>query len=393
MADAHKNFAYSAVATAPSPASSGTSLVVTASDGAKFPAVPFNATIWPAGVQPLTENAEIVRVTGISTDTFTITRSQESSNARSIVVGDQIAATVTAKTLTDIETALLPLTGSILPYASRVAPTGYLNCDGSAVSRSTYAALFAVLARSLSTVTCTIATPAVVTNTAHGLSTGDAIYLTTTGALPTGLSANTLYYIVRVDANSYNLASSRANAYAATKIATSGSQSGTHTAWDCPYGLGDGSTTFTLPDFRGRTPAGMDTTGGSAASRLTLAETQGVYGNLGAAGGEQGHTLTGAESGTSVHSHANTVAIGTLATSDPGHLHNNYANLDAAVGGSSARVRSTSGTGDFNGRTATTGVTLTGAPSISNVNSSAANASSEHNVVQPVQLVNYIIAT
>ena len=103
MADQHKNFAYSTVATAPSPATTGTSLVVAAADGAKFPTVPFNATVWPAGAQPLTTNAEIVRVTTISTDTFTITRAQESSTARSVVVGDQIAATVTAKTLTDAE--------------------------------------------------------------------------------------------------------------------------------------------------------------------------------------------------------------------------------------------------------------------------------------------------
>ena len=103
--DAHKNFAYSTVATAPSPASSGTSLVVASGDGAKFPAVPFNATVWPANSQPTTANAEIVRVTGISTDTFTITRATESTSARSIGVGDQIAATITAKTVTDIETA------------------------------------------------------------------------------------------------------------------------------------------------------------------------------------------------------------------------------------------------------------------------------------------------
>lgn len=103
MADAHKNFAVSLVATAPSPASSGTSLVVTAADGTKFPAVPFNATIWPATLNPTTANAEIVRVTAISTDTFTITRTQESTSARTVVVGDQIAATITAKTLTDVE--------------------------------------------------------------------------------------------------------------------------------------------------------------------------------------------------------------------------------------------------------------------------------------------------
>jgi len=104
--DAHANFAVSAVATAPSPASSGTSLVVTAGQGSRFPAVPFNAVVCPASTQPDPSNAEIVRVTNISTDTLTITRAQESSSARSITVGDQIFAAVTKKTLTDIETTM-----------------------------------------------------------------------------------------------------------------------------------------------------------------------------------------------------------------------------------------------------------------------------------------------
>lgn len=101
--DPHKNFAYSTVATAPSPATSGTSLVVAAGQGVLFPTPPFNATVWPTGTQPLSTNSEIVRVTSISTDTLTITRTQESTSARSIIIGDQIAATMTVKTFTDIE--------------------------------------------------------------------------------------------------------------------------------------------------------------------------------------------------------------------------------------------------------------------------------------------------
>lgn len=101
-ADAVANFAYSTVATAPSPATSGTSLVVAAGQGALFPAVPFNAVVWAFGAIPTSANAEIVRVTARSTDTLTITRTQESTSARTIVVGDQIAAAITAKTLTDL---------------------------------------------------------------------------------------------------------------------------------------------------------------------------------------------------------------------------------------------------------------------------------------------------
>jgi microcystin-dependent protein len=36
-------------------------------------------------------------------------------------------------------------TGTVLPFAAAVAPTGYLLCDGAAVSRTTYAGLFALV--------------------------------------------------------------------------------------------------------------------------------------------------------------------------------------------------------------------------------------------------------
>lgn len=79
------------------------------------------------------------------------------------------------------------------------------------------------------TVTMTIATPGVVTLSAHGLVTGDKIYLTTSGALPTGLAASTTYFVIFVSSSTFNLATSMSNALAGTKITTSGSQSGTHT--------------------------------------------------------------------------------------------------------------------------------------------------------------------
>lgn len=58
------------------------------------------------------------------------------------------------------------------------------------------------------------------------------------------------------------------------------------------YGAGDGSTTFNLPDLRGRVAVGRDNMGGSTAGRLTIADG-GINGvELGAAGGKQTHTLT-----------------------------------------------------------------------------------------------------
>lgn len=101
--DAHKNFAYGTVLTAPVPALSGTSIVLRAGDGAKFPAAPFNVTVWPASVGPLAATAEIMRVTAIVGDTLTVSRAQEGSSAVAVAVGYQVAATITTKTFEDIE--------------------------------------------------------------------------------------------------------------------------------------------------------------------------------------------------------------------------------------------------------------------------------------------------
>lgn len=78
---------------------------------------------------------------------------------------------------------------------------------------------------SLGTVTMTIASPCVVTLTAHGLSTNDPIVFTTTGALPTGLTAGTVYFANVINANTFNVAATVGGA----NINTTGSQSGTHT--------------------------------------------------------------------------------------------------------------------------------------------------------------------
>lgn len=88
------------------------------------------------------------------------------------------------------------------------------------------------------TVTISIGTPGVVTFTGHGIiNSGVPVRLTTTGALPTGLSTGTTYYTIYVDENTFRLATSVANAAAGTAIATSGTQSGVHTltalAIDC----------------------------------------------------------------------------------------------------------------------------------------------------------------
>lgn len=67
------------------------------------------------------------------------------------------------------------------------------------------------------------------------------------------------------------------------------------------YGVGDGSTTFNLPDLRGRVVAGQDDMGGSSANRMTSPLNGDT---LGAAGGSESHTLTIAEVPAHVHTPA-----------------------------------------------------------------------------------------
>lgn len=81
------------------------------------------------------------------------------------------------------------------------------------------------------------------------------------------------------------------------------------------YGSGDGSTTFNLPDCRGRVTAGMDNMGGVAAGRMSNAGG-GINGQqLGGAGGAQWHQLTQAE--MPAHQHAG----GMHAHNNPAHQH------------------------------------------------------------------------
>lgn len=71
------------------------------------------------------------------------------------------------------------------------------------------------------------------------------------------------------------------------------------------YGSGDGSTTFNLPDYRGRVLVGKDNMGGSAAGRMTSVGLSVGDGNtLGSNGGAQVHTLSSEQLPS--HSHNST---------------------------------------------------------------------------------------
>ncbi len=72
--------------------------------------------------------------------------------------------------------------------------------------------------------TVTNASPAVFTVTSHGFLTGDKAYVTVT---QNGFTANTTYYVVKIDANTFKLSTTLANAAISTCVNSSGSTAGT----------------------------------------------------------------------------------------------------------------------------------------------------------------------
>lgn len=77
------------------------------------------------------------------------------------------------------------------------------------------------------TVTMTIASPCVVSLTSHGFPAGTPVVFTTTGALPTGLTSGSTYYVLAsgLTANAFEVSAT----VGGSAVNTSGSQSGVHT--------------------------------------------------------------------------------------------------------------------------------------------------------------------
>jgi microcystin-dependent protein len=203
--------------------------------------------------------------------------------------------------------------GVINMWATTTAPTSWLLCDGTAVSRTTYAALFAVISTT--------------------------------------------------------------------------------------YGVGDNSTTFNLPNLKGKVPVGRDSADVS-------------FDSMGETGGAKTHTLTSAEMPVHTHtqnahthtqdSHNHTQNAHNHAITDPGHLHSLpfvYGSSGGTVGFSVGGVTTIGSTVNSN----TTGITVNNqtptniATTATNQAQTATNQNAgsggAHNNLQPYIVLNYIIKT
>lgn len=178
--------------------------------------------------------------------------------------------------------------GVIVPYAGSSPPTGWLLCYGQAVSRTTYAALFAAI--------------------------------------------------------------------------------------DTTYGSGDGSTTFNLPDLRGRAVFGRDNMGGASSGRITQAVSGMNANNLGATGGDQR---------TQSHTHS----FSATTSSGGGHAHQLPVKSSEGV----TTALSTDQTNVFNMTSISTSSAGDHTHSVSGTTGASGSGGSQN--MPPAIILNYIIKT
>lgn len=121
-----KDYATSTILTAPSPATSGTSLVIQSGHGARFPSTPFYVTVHPPSELPTIDNAEKLLVSSKSTDTFTITRAQGDTTAKSIEAGWRISNSLFLEDIPVIDSTSVDAAGATMNSDTNVKTNSWV---------------------------------------------------------------------------------------------------------------------------------------------------------------------------------------------------------------------------------------------------------------------------
>lgn len=150
------------------------------------------------------------------------------------------------------------------------------------------------------------------------------------------------------------------------------------------YGLGDGSSTFNLPDLRGRVIATRQTMGGVASNNLLTTVKSGVNGDsLGASGGLERVALDSLN-------YLPSLSVTTSSNGAHTHTLTNGTSIALVFGSSSSGGFDVSSVDDLGVVTGTISLAAAG----SHTHTYTVNAGSQgagHNNVQPTMVMNYII--
>jgi microcystin-dependent protein len=251
--------------------------------------------------------------------------------------------------------------GMLAPFAGTSAPTGWFLCDGQAVSRSTYANLFAVI------------------GTTYGAGDGNA-------------SSGTTFNVP--DLRGRTIAGQDDMGGAAASRLTG--DNGATTATASANGSFTSTTNILVDGNSGTIVLGMKVTGTGISGEVTVikinSQTDIVLSAnvtiandtaltfafdgavLGSAGGKNTHLLTSGESGLPGHNHQ---------LNESPHNHDTSLDTQDTDASGNSGIQRTGGSSNINTGTATTGITIDAVP--------AADASSAHNIIQPTLVLNYII--
>lgn len=236
------------------------------------------------------------------------------------------------------------MVGDIKPSSKAAADPGFLLTKGDTVSRTDYAGLFNAITRRPTG------------NITNGSQNVSALSMDLTGSIDgavgwyvsgTGIPANTT--VTAITTNSLTLSNAATATFNNTQLILS------------PWPLGDGITTFQLPDTRGRTLVSAGAGAGLTNRRI------GEY------NGEEKHALTSGENGPHAHGVTDGGHGHSMNTQQWGGQINNQASGAHMFGGSAAPV--TDGTNWSN----------------TNISIQSSGSGTPHNIMQPYMGAVYMI--
>ena len=252
------------------------------------------------------------------------------------------------------------LVGTIKPWAGLTAPNQYLFTYGQEISRTTYSVLFTAIT-STQAVFCTSGSPILT-----GLS--DTTNFPIGAAVEISCVVSGASTIISKTSNSITLA---ANSNTTTNI----------NAIIFPWGNGNASTTFNLPDLRGFVIAGNNNMGGVASSNLTTTYFGSTNPNsIGAAGGSQSSNITLLTANLPAYTPAGTM---TSTSTD--------SQIVKSTGGFTSSNAAGGGAGQFTSAGTQTLITVTSTGTLTGTAQGGTSTPIVASLVQPTKTANYII--